>query len=178
MPQRSTQQNPLALRQIWAPWRLEYIKAPREGGCFLCRAFRARRDRARGVIFRGRRCAVLLNRYPYTGGHLMIAPLRHTHSILSMTPSELNELMALTRRAIGWLEKSIQPHGFNVGFNLGEAAGAGLKDHAHLHIVPRWRGDTNFMPVLGRTNVVPISLDQLWELLHAVATGKPRRSRK
>ncbi|HOW96998.1 MAG TPA: HIT domain-containing protein [Kiritimatiellia bacterium] len=150
---------------LWAPWRMEYIKRPRESGCFLCNSLRSRADRANGVVLRGRTCAVVLNRYPYTGGHLMVAPLRHVAALDGLTKPELNEMIRLMMRSLGLLRKALHPHGFNVGLNIGEAAGAGLKDHVHLHIVPRWNGDTNFMPVLGKTQVTPVSLGSLWDLL-------------
>lgn len=150
---------------LWAPWRMEYIKRPRKSGCFLCRSLRSRADRRNGVVLRGRTCAVVLNRYPYTGGHLMVAPLRHVAALQDLKPAELNEMMRLTICSLDRLQEALQPHGFNVGLNLGEAAGAGLKDHLHLHIVPRWNGDTNFMPVLGKTQVTPVSLEALWDLL-------------
>ena len=178
MPSKPARSRPAALNQIWAPWRMEYIQQPREKGCFLCKSFRSRADRDHGVVFRGRSCAVILNRYPYTGGHLMVAPLRHTESLQTMTGAEWSELMWLTRRAVGWLDKALHPHGFNVGFNLGEAAGAGLKDHAHLHIVPRWNGDTNFMPVLGRSRVIPQALDATYELLSGQLAAKRRNKPK
>ncbi|MBU1692501.1 MAG: HIT domain-containing protein [Verrucomicrobia bacterium] len=152
---------------------MEYIKRSRESGCFLCRSFRSRADRENGVVLRGRTCAVVLNRYPYTGGHLMVAPRRHVATLQELRPTELTELMRLTVRSVDRLQKALQPHGFNIGLNLGAAAGAGLKDHVHLHIVPRWTGDTNFMPVLGKTLVTPISLEALWDLLHG--RGRKRR---
>jgi ATP adenylyltransferase len=115
---------------------------------------------------------VVLNRYPYTGGHLMVAPLRHVAALQELKPAELNELMRLTIRSMNLLQETIQPHGFNVGLNIGEAAGAGLRDHVHLHIVPRWMGDTNFMPVLGKTQVTPISLEALWDLLRGKSSAR------
>lgn len=161
---------------LWAPWRLEYVKRPREDGCFLCAAFRSRADRENGVVIRGRHCAVVLNRYPYTGGHLMVAPLRHIGDLKDLRASERKELLDLTLRSVELLRGKLSPQGFNIGLNLGEAAGAGLEDHLHVHVVPRWRGDTNFMPVVGRVRVTPVSLGALWDLLHE----KPptRRARK
>jgi ATP adenylyltransferase len=165
------------MKEIWAPWRIEYIKQAKDGGCFLCRSFRSRRDRRNHVIRRGKTCAVVLNRYPYTGGHLMVAPLRHVPRLQSLRPAELAELMQLTVESLNALERSIAPHGFNVGINIGAAAGAGLKDHIHLHVVPRWVGDTNFMPVLGKTKIIPVSLDSLWrQLRKALRERKPRRT--
>jgi ATP adenylyltransferase len=153
------------MKEIWAPWRIEYIKAPHAKGCFLCRSFASRSDRRNLVLKRGKTCIVLMNRYPYTGGHLMVAPRRHVDSLVAMTPAELNEMMRLTQEAIGALKRTIQPQGFNIGINVGAAAGAGLKDHIHLHIVPRWVGDTNFMPVLAHIKVVPQALLDLWDQL-------------
>ncbi len=114
-----------------------------------------------------------MNRYPYTGGHLMVAPFRHVATVEEMSERELAEMMALTKEAMKALRKTIRPHGFNVGINVGEAAGAGLKDHVHLHIVPRWRGDTNFITVMADVRVVPQALAELWGKLREVMA--PRR---
>lgn len=155
------------MKELWAPWRIEYIKMARDGGCFLCKGFKSRQDRKNLIVRRGKLCAVVINRYPYNGGHLMVAPLRHVDTLDAMTPAETAEMMRLTTAAMKALKKISHPQGYNVGINIGEAAGAGLKDHIHLHIVPRWSGDTNFMPVLADTKVVPQALHELWALLRA-----------
>lgn len=143
-------------RALWAPWRMEYIRSKRAGpdpGCFLCIGPRSDRDEANLVLRRGARCYVIMNLYPYNNGHLMVAPYRHLSDLDGLTPAESAELMALTQRSIAALRKWGRPQGFNVGFNIGAVAGAG-ESHLHQHIVPRWGGDTNYMPVLGETKVI------------------------
>jgi ATP adenylyltransferase len=156
------------MKKIWAPWRIEYILQSKDPGCFLCTMFHAApdADREHLLLKRGETCAMLMNRYPYNNGHLMVAPYRHVEKLQQMDPRERSEMMDLVALGMDTLTETMSPDGFNVGINLGEAAGAGLKDHIHVHIVPRWSGDTNFMPVLGDTKVLPQSLDETWELLH------------
>jgi ATP adenylyltransferase len=153
------------MNNVWAPWRIEYILSPKDGRCFLCDMFAATDDRAHRLLHRGATCAVVMNRYPYTGGHLMVAPYRHVDGLDGLTTAEKTELMELADRAVRVLKDTMKPQGFNIGINLGTPAGAGLKDHIHLHIVPRWIGDTNFMPVLAGATVVPQALDELYDLL-------------
>ena len=153
------------MKQVWAPWRIEYILGPKEDGCFLCRMFAGVDDRSTRLLHRGKTCAVVMNRYPYTGGHLMVAPYRHVDGLDGMTPVERSEMMELSNFSVEVLKKVMKPQAFNIGINLGAAAGAGLKDHVHLHVVPRWIGDTNFMPALGQTTVVPQALDELYDAL-------------
>jgi ATP adenylyltransferase len=141
--------------QLWAPWRLEYVRQADEvPGCIFCAAA-AGDDEDMLVVARGTLAFVLLNRYPYASGHLMVAPLRHVGDFLDLSDEEAAELHALTRAAVAALGRAFAPHGFNVGWNLGRAAGAGVVDHVHQHVVPRWGGDTNFMPVLADVKVVP-----------------------
>ncbi|MCC7300737.1 MAG: HIT domain-containing protein [Verrucomicrobia bacterium] len=152
-------------RPLWAPWRIDYIRGEKAGECFLCRIFVEKDDRENLLLYRGKTCAVLMNRYPYNSGHLMISPYRHVAEPGQLTPEENTEMSALTARAVEVLRKVMNPQGFNIGINLGEAAGAGLKDHLHQHIVPRWVGDTNFMPVLGGPRVIPEALESTYDLL-------------
>lgn len=152
-------------RPLWAPWRINYIRGEKEKGCFLCRMLAEDKDRENLILFRGESCAVVMNRFPYTSGHLMVCPLRHTSSLSDLSETEELELTRLTRRVIEALRALMQPEGFNIGINLGSAAGAGLKDHLHRHIVPRWVGDTNFMAVIGDTHVVPEALTATYDLL-------------
>ncbi len=167
------------MKELWAPWRVEYFKIPRDRGCFLCKSFADRQDRDNHIVKRGETCAIVMNRYPYTGGHLMVCPYRHVSQFEELTAEETAELMDLTKQAMLALRKTVRPHGFNIGINIGEAAGAGLKDHIHLHIVPRWTGDTNFITVMADVRVVPQSLHELWPVLRNALreTGrtKPRR---
>ncbi|MDH3345888.1 MAG: HIT domain-containing protein [Kiritimatiellaceae bacterium] len=152
-------------KTIWAPWRIEYILADKKGGCFLCRIFDKDRDRDNLVLKRGKTCAVVMNRYPYTSGHLMTTPYRHIEHLKDMTPEERIEMTDLTIEAVEILKIELNPDGLNLGYNLGEAAGAGLKDHIHQHIVPRWVGDTNFMPVLSGSRVMPQALMEQYDVL-------------
>ena len=155
------------MEQLWAPWRMGYISQPdkEEGGCFLCHAAMSGQDRERHVLWRGAHTFCVLNRWPYNNGHLMVAPLEHKPDLAGMSDEELLEQVQMLRRCRQRLGRLLRPGGFNIGLNLGEAAGAGLAGHLHWHIVPRWNGDTNFMPALADTKVIPQSLDCLWELL-------------
>ena len=156
------------MKRIWAPWRMKYILNSRQPGCFLCDIFQGNRDNENLVLKRGKRTALLLNKYPYNNGHLMVAPYRHINSLEAMQPGESAEMMKMAALACAALRKSLKPDGFNIGLNIGAAAGAGLKDHVHLHIVPRWEGDTNFMPILGEVKIIPQPLDELWRQLRKV----------
>lgn len=154
--------------QIWAPWRLDYILANKPSspdGCFLCQVIASDADRANLVLERTPHSVTVLNRYPYTNGHLLVAPLAHKAALADLTDAELLESVQTLRRMISLVDLALKPHGYNVGVNLGHAAGAGLPGHLHWHIVPRWPGDTNFMPVLADVSVIPQSLDALYEHL-------------
>jgi ATP adenylyltransferase len=135
--------------------------------CFICRAVADSDDRRRHVVFRGEHSVAILNRYPYNNGHVMLAPRAHRARLDQLTPEEQSELAGGITTMVCLLEKAIKAEGFNVGLNLGRAAGAGLPDHLHWHVVPRWKGDTNFMPTLAAVKVIPQSLDALWETLTA-----------
>ncbi len=151
---------------IWAPWRMKYILGEKTDGCFICDIVASDEDRKNQMVKRGKFCVVLINRYPYNNGHLLVAPFRHVPSLNEMTPEERSEMMELTVEATNIISATMNADGFNIGLNIGAVAGAGLKDHVHQHIVPRWNGDTNFMPVIGDTKVIPQALDAVWELLH------------
>jgi len=160
------------MRQLWAPWRIEFIRAvDKDDDCFLCRAARDEGEEKEIVLRRAEKSFCIMNRYPYSNGHLLIAPYRHVADLDDLTDAEMLEMMKLLRQAKTALGESVRPHGFNVGLNLGRAAGAGLEAHIHWHIVPRWVGDTNFMPVFGATKVIPQALHELAELLRE---GWPR----
>jgi ATP adenylyltransferase len=149
----------VAEKRLWAPWRLEYIRGPKPDECIFCAAVEANDDAEHHVLARGERCLVMLNAYPYNNGHLMVSPYEHVPSIEELEDGTLLELMHLTQRALGALREAYSPEGFNLGVNQGKIAGAGFDDHVHLHVVPRWGGDTNFMPVIGDTRVLPQSLE-------------------
>lgn len=151
---------------LWAPWRMEYIKAPKPKGCIFCEKPAAGNDAANHIVWRGQRAFVLLNTFPYNNGHMMVAPYAHIGNLEDLEPEVLNELMSLCQDAIRALKKDFKPDGVNLGINLGAAAGAGVKDHLHIHIVPRWQGDTNFMAVVTDTRVIPQSLDDAYRRLH------------
>ena len=153
-------------RPLWAPWRIEYITRPAEGACIFC-AIADGQDRDEVLLERGDRCFTLLNAFPYASGHVMVAPYRHVGGLGELDDEELLELMQLTRRAMQALSEVMSPDGFNAGLNLGVEAGAGIADHLHMHVVPRWQGDTNFMPVLAGTRVVPQALAATREALVA-----------
>jgi ATP adenylyltransferase len=155
--------------QLWAPWRLDYVSQPEKGnGCFLCEAAQAADDREKLVLWRARDSFCLLNCWPYNNGHLMVAPVAHKADLADLGDDELLEQIQLLRRCQRSLTAAIAPAGFNIGLNLGSAGGAGVPGHMHWHVVPRWEGDTNFMPVLADTKVIPQSLGALWELLRQV----------
>ncbi len=147
------------MRQLWAPWRLEYIQsADEQEGCVFCLAAAASDDDAL-VVHRGKHAFVLLNKYPYASGHLMVAPYRHEGEFGELSSEEAIEVHRLAGSALGALAEAMRPQGFNLGWNLGRIAGAGVVDHVHLHVVPRWAGDTNFMPVLADAKVIPEALE-------------------
>ena len=151
------------MEPLHAPWRIEYILAPKPelAESLFTRIAQSNDDEANYVIARDRTCYALLNTYPYTGGHLMVVPYRQASDLNGLTDEELADLMKLTRRCQNALRNVMKPDGFNIGLNLGQAAGAGVVGHLHMHVVPRWQGDTNFMPVLANTNVVPQALREL-----------------
>lgn len=162
--------------QLWAPWRLSYVTQPpkdRPAGddCFICRGLAATDDRANLIALRTERSAVVLNRFPYNNGHLLVAPLAHKAGLDDLTDAESLDLQHTLVRMVGLLRKAMSPDGFNVGLNLGKVAGAGLPGHLHWHIVPRWAGDTNFMPVVSDTRVIVQSLDALYDLVTAGLTA-------
>ena len=153
---------------IWAPWRLEYVKdaaKDNEEECIFCAKPAAEDDEANLIVHRGERCFVILNLFPYTNGHLMVAPFEHIANLQDLDAETVAEMMALAQAAMRHLEQVYSPHGYNVGFNQGRIAGAGFENHIHMHVVPRWGGDTNFMPVLADTRVMPQTPQQSYEAL-------------
>ncbi len=157
------------MEALHAPWRIEYILAPKPAlpESLFTRIAQSSDDEANLVIARARTCYALLNAYPYTGGHLMIVPYKQARDLNELTDEEMTDLLRLTRRCQNALARVMNPHGFNIGLNLGRVAGAGILEHLHLHVVPRWEGDTNFMPVLARTTVVPQALREVAAQLRA-----------
>ncbi len=162
------------MRPLWAPWRLEYVQqADEEDGCIFCVAAGSV-DEAGLVVARASNALVLMNKYPYAAGHLLVAPSRHVGGFDGLTESEILQIHLLAAEGQRALLETYGPHGFNLGWNLGRAAGAGVTDHVHLHVVPRWLGDTNFMPVLADVKVMP---QHLTETRQRLAEAWPRRSR-
>jgi ATP adenylyltransferase len=146
------------VERLWAPWRLEYVQsADEQEGCVFCLALRDETDEPL-VVHRGERAFVLLNKFPYAAGHLMVAPSRHVGGLIDLDDEEALEVHRLTAASLRALDGAFRPEGYNVGWNLGRVAGAGVVDHVHLHVVPRWAGDTNFMPVLADVRVIPEAL--------------------
>jgi len=157
------------MESLHAPWRIEYILAPKSASAdsLFTSIAQSSEDEANYVIARARSCYALLNTYPYTGGHLMVVPYKASPDLDGLTDDELGDLLKLTRRCQRALVRVMKPHGFNIGINLGKVAGAGILGHLHVHVVPRWEGDTNFMPVLAGTTVVPQAMKELAAQLRA-----------
>jgi ATP adenylyltransferase len=155
----------VAEQRLWAPWRLDYIKGPKPDECIFCERPRLGDDAAAYIVERSGRCFTMLNAFPYNNGHVMVSPYEHVPSIEDLDASLLAELMTLAQRSVAALRSVYLPDGFNLGINQGKIAGAGFDEHVHLHIVPRWGADTNFMPVLGNARVLPESLGASFEAL-------------
>jgi ATP adenylyltransferase len=153
------------MEHMFAPWRIEYIKMPKQEGCIFCVLPKDKDDEKNLILFRGNLSFVIMNNYPYNPGHLMVAPFRHVSSLEELTDDEAIELYLLVKKSVEILRKVMNPQGFNIGINMGRVAGAGIEDHMHVHIVPRWNGDTNFMPVIGDTKVIPQALQDTYKEL-------------
>lgn len=153
------------MKRLWAPWRMEYIKKPKEKKCLFCRVIEEDNDRENLVLHRSEKTFIILNKYPYNNGHLMIAPYRHTPSPLELDDEEDLDIAHLIKLCIKILDKTMNPQGYNIGANIGKAAGAGIEEHYHIHIVPRWVGDTNYMPIIADTKVIVEHLYQTYDKL-------------
>jgi ATP adenylyltransferase len=164
---------------MWAPWRMAYILSDQdiEAGCIFCDHPRQQRDAEHHILWRSHAAFVILNRYPYNNGHLMVVPYAHVASLTDLTAAQRSDLVELTAACEAILRQTLRPTGFNIGLNLGAAAGAGIAAHLHFHIVPRWAGDTNFMTVVGELRVLPQTLEQTYQLLaphfHALLATTP-----
>ncbi len=150
---------------IWAPWRSAFVLNKKEKGCVFCRRFRMTDSPENLVIYRGEKNFIILNKFPYNTGHTLIVPNRHVGMLEKLTPEESMEFFELTRTAVRVIKKTLKPQSLNLGMNLGQESGAGVPGHLHMHIVPRWTGDTNFMPVIGKTNVISVPLEPIYEKL-------------
>jgi len=161
---------------VWAPWRMAYILAEKSLGCIFCERLREPHDTKNLILWRGRTAFVIMNLYPYNNGHLMVVPHAHAASLTELEPGQRAELVGLIMHCEQVLRHVLRPDGFNIGLNLGAAAGAGIAEHLHVHIVPRWEGDTNYMTVVGETRVIPQHIDQTYALLAPYFQALPEGS--
>jgi ATP adenylyltransferase len=152
---------------LWAPWRAGFVLGEKEKGCIFCNRLAMEDSVENLIVHRGQLNIVILNKYPYNSGHTMIVPKRHIAHLEELSEDEAVEFFALTRETISVIKTAIKPHSLNIGMNLGRSSGAGIPEHLHLHIVPRWHGDANFMPVIGKTKVVSVPLEPVYEALRA-----------
>ena len=157
------------MKNLWSPWRMSYIKSPKNKEvCVFCEAISQDEDSSNFVVHRAENSFVILNRYPYSNGHMMVIPNSHVSGLNDLNKPVRAEMMELMHKSTETLKELFQPEGFNLGVNIGEAAGAGIGDHVHLHIVPRWKGDTNFMTSLGNTRVIPESLEETYRQIKEI----------
>ena len=156
------------MKRLWAPWRMEYILEAQDSNesCIFCDKPKEKNDAKNLIVYRSDLCFVILNKYPYNNGHLMIVPYVHESDYAKLTADIAMDMHDVIRRSVLTLQNTIKPHGLNIGINLGRTAGAGIDDHLHYHIVPRWNGDTNFMPIISETKVVSEALQETWKILH------------
>lgn len=162
------------MEKLWSPWRSKYIESFKPGtekkdGCLFCRVITENKDKENYVVHRGKKAFIIMNLYPYNSGHLMAAPYKHCSKLGELNEDEMAECNALINKGCKILDETLSPHGYNIGMNIGRAAGAGIEDHIHYHIVPRWNGDTNFMPVLNEVKVVSQMMDEIYEKLKKAA---------
>jgi len=150
---------------LWAPWRMEYVSSDNKGECIFCPGEDRRQDEQRLILFIGNLSIILMNRFPYINGHLLVAPLRHISTLNALSAEEKLDLITQVEKSIGVLKEVLRPEGFNVGLNLGKTAGAGVEDHIHFHIVPRWGGDTNYMTIFGEVRVIPEHIQKTYQKL-------------
>lgn len=168
------------MENLWAPWRMEYISKEKEGtseACIFCSRIHQKSDKKNLIVYRGKNSFIIMNRFPYNNGHLMVVPFRHTANLAVLDDKERAELFYMIELSLKALDQVMKPHGYNIGMNLGRVAGAGVEDHLHFHVVPRWNGDTNFMPVLAETKVISESLAQSFRKLSGIMKklGGPRK---
>lgn len=153
--------------RIWAPWRAAFILGKKEKGCIFCNRLKKKDSLKNLIMYRGDTCFVILNKFPYNSGHTMVVPKRHISQLERLTERESIEFFDLTRKTVTVIKKALKPSALNLGMNLGRTAGAGIPGHLHMHIVPRWPGDSNFMPVIGKTHVISIPLEPVYEAIKA-----------
>ena len=154
------------MTRLWAPWRMEYVLQKKPKGCILCnKPKELGKDRENLIVHRGETCFVIMNYYPYNNGHVMVVPYRHTADLTLLNSQEQGEMISLVANCSDILKRAFRAQGMNIGMNLGAVAGAGIDDHLHFHVVPRWNGDTNYMPITGHTKVLSQGLYESWEIL-------------
>jgi ATP adenylyltransferase len=153
------------MKQLWAPWRMGYIKGEKPSGCILCDKPKEKKDRPNLILHRGKHGFVMMNLYPYNNGHLMVVPYEHVDTLEALSDEALKNLMQMAKKSLAALRKAFHPEGANVGLNLGKAAGAGIEDHLHFHVLPRWLGDTNFMTSVADIRVIPEDLEETYKQL-------------
>jgi ATP adenylyltransferase len=156
------------MEHLWAPWRMKYILSEKGGECIFCVTSSRREDRKRLILYRSKLSIIIMNRFPYNNGHVMVAPMTHAGHLEDLSLEELTDLSVVLRKTVLLLKKAMNPEGFNVGMNVGRVAGAGIADHLHFHVVPRWSGDTNFMPIVNETTVIPEALEKTYARLLSV----------
>ena len=163
------------MKTLWAPWRISYLDTPQDNNCIFCDKPKDTKDKENFILYRGKLSFVMMNLYPYNNGHLMVSPYKHISSITKLESEDLFDLLKVTQISTQILENVFNPGGFNIGMNIGKSGGAGFADHVHIHIVPRWNGDTNFMPVLSETKVMPEHLNSTYDkLLPSFKDIKPK----
>ena len=164
--------------RLWAPWRAKYIESfsneEKSENCLFCEKAKEDENEKNLVLLKGKTCYIIMNRFPYNSGHLMIVPYKHTANITDLSDEENLDLMNMLKKSINALNKALKPHGFNIGINLGRVSGAGIAEHIHLHIVPRWNGDTNFMPVLSETKVISELLEDTYKKIKEALESQGR----
>ncbi len=160
------------MERIFAPWRIRYILAPKPKECIFCQAPKENKDKENLILFRGKTCYIIMNRNPYNPGHVMVCPYRHVPSTEDLSDEELLESMKLVNFSIEVIREAMNPDGFNIGVNIGKVAGAGIAAHLHIHVVPRWNGDTSFMPILADVQIIPEALEETYEKLLSIINDK------
>ncbi|MBN2226024.1 MAG: HIT domain-containing protein [candidate division Zixibacteria bacterium] len=152
-------------KYLWAPWRAEYILGPKEKGCIFCNALKGRNDKKNLILYRGDKTFVIMNKFPYNSGHVMVVPYRHVGQIYRLIPAEAHEMIETVQLTVEVIKSVLNPESFNIGMNMGKGSGAGVPGHQHMHIVPRWTEDTSYMPVIGKTRVVSFGHELIYGML-------------
>lgn len=160
------------MKILWAPWRIKFIKSKKQKGCIFCKKIKEKDDKKNYIVYRGKFCFVILNIYPYNNGHLMVVPYRHISDISKLRKEEEIELFETIKKMVKILKKTHKIQGCNIGINLGKVSGAGIEKHLHIHIVPRWLGDTNFMPIISETKVISESLEKTYNIIKKEAESR------